>query len=180
MAAGTETTEDILLASLRKFYDEDPHHATTLCRVLGPRSPLSLRVLDWLVTTYAKQKRTTYLLADGKPFSLYLSYKTTLKSYSKKYFDIFRRQKRIQFEARGMTLETTVAQLNFMRWLIKNKVIEYCETHINDIEGHMTQELEKAVQLRSEAPENTKKRRRHGPAFSDCTTTSMRVRVTFD
>ena len=116
----------------------------------------------------------------GRAFSIYLDYKTNLKSYSKKYFDIFRRQKHIQFTVRETVLDTTVAQLNFLRWLIKNRITEYCEEHLPEIEEHMCQELERAAQLKREAPVDGKKRRRHGPAFSDCTTTNMRVRVTFD
>jgi hypothetical protein len=55
-----------------------------------------------------------------------------LKSFSKKQFDPFRRNVRIDFEYEpGKTIETTVAQLNFFRWAISNKVIDYINTNSN-------------------------------------------------
>lgn len=178
-----ESSEDILLRALETFYDDNPLHGATLCRVLGPDSTLSLRVIDWFITNYAKQKRTIYILPTGQCFSVFVGYKNTLKSYGKKLFDIFRRQQHILFRVKacGVTLDTTIAQLNFFRWMIKYDVINYCEKHVHEIEKHMNEELENAAKHRKNNHSIGKTpRRRHGPAFGDCTTTNIPVRVVFE
>ena len=57
-------------------------------------------------------------------------------------FDPFRRHSRVTIPckfAENNKLETTVAQLNFFKWAIENKVLEYLEneTNMKKIEKHM-------------------------------------------
>ena len=66
--------------------------------ILNQNTPLSLRLLDWLVTNYAKKYNIIYPLYRENEviyFNIYLDYKNQLKAYSKKFFDPFCRQKRI-------------------------------------------------------------------------------------
>ena len=56
-------------------------------------------------------------------------YKSSLDGYSKKLFDPFCRTERIEFG----TLNTTVAQLNFIKWCIENDIIEYIRNHRAEI-----------------------------------------------
>jgi hypothetical protein len=64
---------------------------------------------------------------------VYLAYKAHLKAYSKKMFDPFCRWKRIQF----MELNTTVGQLSFFEWAIQDEILDYLETHFDDIQKDM-------------------------------------------
>ena len=73
----------------------------------------------------------TYKTCDGKIFSVHVAYKSSLDGYSKKLFDPFCRADKITYTIPGTTNEihTTVAQLNFIRWCIKNNIIDYIKDH---------------------------------------------------
>jgi len=112
---------DLLLTSIRKFYDEPPN-GQMLLDILQHRRGISLRNLEYFVTNYAKETNLSYTTG-GKLFTVHLAYKSSLDGYSKKLFDPFCRTERIQFEVLGQEVTTTVAQLNFIRWCITNDII---------------------------------------------------------
>ena len=114
---------DLLLDSLTRFFDV-PEHREQLIDILGHRSGISLRNLEWFVTNYSKNQHVTYMTSAGRQFTVHVAYKSSLDGYSKKLFDPFCRTERIEFH--GMT--TTVAQLNFIRWCIANGIIDYMIT----------------------------------------------------
>ena len=60
-----------------------------------------------------------------KQFNVHHSYKSQLKSFSKKYFDPFCRRNRIIIDHKGTKLKTTLGQLNFFKWSTNNLIIEY-------------------------------------------------------
>jgi hypothetical protein len=77
-----------------------------------------------------------------RKFHLYYEYRAQLKSYTKLYFDPFRRHNRISFvvqTAPHMAIETTLGQLNFFRWAIQNHILDYVQSHLTEIEEAMTQ-----------------------------------------
>ncbi len=116
---------DLLLESLKKFY-EDPLNSERLHDILTTKSQgISLRNLEWFVTNYAKNRHVTYTTRAGRSFTVHVAYKSSLDGYSKKLFDPFCRTERIQFQ--GLT--TTVAQLNFIKWCLTNGIIDYILTH---------------------------------------------------
>lgn len=116
---------DLLLESLKKFY-EDPVNSERLHDILTTKSQgISLRNLEWFVTNYAKNRHVTYTTRTGRAFTVHVAYKSSLDGYSKKLFDPFCRTERITFQ--GLT--TTVAQLNFIKWCLTNGIIEYMLTH---------------------------------------------------
>lgn len=108
---------DILLASLTDFFNQESNFKI-LEDILNKRT-ISLRNLEWYVTNYAKEHQVSYKSSNGKTFSVHIAYKSSLNGYSKKFFDPFCRTERV--ELKGIT--TTVAQLNFIRWCIKNDII---------------------------------------------------------
>jgi len=112
---------DLLLASLKRFYDE-PKNSSTLLDILNHKSGISLRNLEHFVTSYAKKTNLSYTTG-GKLFSVHMAYKSSLDGYSKKLFDPFCRTERITFDVMGQGITTTVAQLNFIRWCITNDII---------------------------------------------------------
>lgn len=147
----------LLLSSLTTYYNKHPHHRHTLFDIIQGTSPLSLRVIDWFVTHYAKMKNILYWINEDtgelveqsgpsqnqnlRKFYLYLEYRAQLKSYSKIHFDSFRRHERISFvidNAPLKIIETTVGQLNFFRWAMQNNVLEYIRRHLPEIEDHMS------------------------------------------
>jgi len=113
----------ILLSSLTKFFAIH-ENAEKLKDILNHRNGVSLRRIEWFVTNYAKNKHVTYVGPNGKMFTVHVAYKSSLDGYSKKLFDPFCRTERIEFD--GIT--TTVAQLNFLKWVIKNGIVNYMIT----------------------------------------------------
>jgi hypothetical protein len=123
--------------------------------IILQKTPLSLRLLDWLVTNYAKKYNIIYPLylssGEMKYFNIYLDYKNQLKAYSKKFFDPFCRQNRILINIDTLNwckyennktsenqLITTVGQLNFFRWFIDNKILDYALNNIRLVDNDMT------------------------------------------
>ena len=130
--------------------------------IIIQKETLSLRILDWLVTNYSKKFNIVYKLNINnttKYFNIYLDYKNQLRAYSKKYFDPFCRRERIlinisdlswkilddnKYKVKTNELITTVGQLNFFRWFIENKVLNYAIENIEDIDADMINTLNRS------------------------------------
>lgn len=96
-------------------------------------------------------------------FIVYINYKLQLKAYSKKQFDPFCRRSRIDYYYNKQSVldyiknhnlnvpnieeyvrnntepyfTTTTGQLNFFKWIINNKIIDYILQNIDDIDKDM-------------------------------------------
>tara|TARA_B100001094_G_C18116865_1_gene764528 strand:- start:130 stop:696 length:567 start_codon:yes stop_codon:yes gene_type:complete len=162
---------DILLESLQNYYT-DENHMGQLLSILCGKQKISLRIIDWFVTNYSKKYNIYYLLYKDKQqniirfsgsddeflkqFNTYHSYKSQLKSYSKKRFDPFCRRERIEFNyGDGKTLNTTVGQLNFFKWAIDNLVVDYIKEHFKEIE----EDMNKSYHLVKKQKKNSKERK---------------------
>jgi hypothetical protein len=114
---------------------------------VSARSPeVSLRVVDWLVTNYAKRYDVTLQFGEdgSKPermVNLHHEYRAWLHVWRRKLFDPFARRSRIFFRVDGEFHTTTVAQLNFLLFAHRLGVIDYVTEHISEIEGDMNQIL---------------------------------------
>ena len=127
---------DLLLNKLMTFY-KDSHMLDKMLKIITGETKISLRIVDWFATNYAKKYYTLYNV-NNKRFKVYLDYKLKLKAYSKKRFDPFCRWDRISIPYKnGTSIETTIGQLNFFKWAIENDVIEYIKQHYSDIETDM-------------------------------------------
>jgi len=125
---------ETLLDSINSFYAV-PEHGKHLVDILEKRGNVSLRNLEWFITNYSKKKQLIYKMADGRQFAVHCAYKSSLDGYSKKLFDPFCRTEKFVYTVPGTEAEvtTTVAQLNFIRWCVKNKVIEYINDNRADL-----------------------------------------------
>jgi hypothetical protein len=129
---------DLLLNNLTEFYKKDDyHHLKEMLSVLNGDSKISLRIIDWFVTNYAKQQYTVYTLSSGLRFKVYNVYKLKLKAYSKKRFDPFCRWQKIEFPYGSKYVVTTIGQLNFFKWVIENEILDYIVDHYDEIEADM-------------------------------------------
>jgi hypothetical protein len=127
-----QSKDQLVLHRLAGFYS-NPEHLTRVKSIISGESKISLRLIDWLVTNYAKKHNISYVTKNGRHVIVYLAYKAHLKAYSKKMFDPFCRWKRIQF----MEMNTTVGQLSFFEWAIQDEVLDYLDTHFDDIQKDM-------------------------------------------
>lgn len=145
--------QELIVSSLQRFYAVREDKEETL-KLLEGTSEISLRLIDWFVTNYAKQHNTAYIL-NGQEFLVYTNYKSQLKAYSKKLFDPFCRRERIMFQIPGYPLfQTTVGKLNFFRWAIEKGVLDYIKLNLVAIEAAMNanaRELQKARKAASES-----------------------------
>ncbi len=127
-----ECKPELVISSLQRFYSTHPEIGKVLTYLNG-EAPLSLRIIDWFVTKYSRKNFVRYPL-NGQEFLVYLSYKGQLKAYSKQYFDPNCRRERIMFKIPGHDqFMTTIGKLNFFRWAVESKILDYIETHEEEI-----------------------------------------------
>ena len=148
----------LLLESLLEYYK---NNISILNSIITQKNSLSLRILDWLVTNYAKKHNIIYRLETNTEndifFNIYLDYKNQLKAYSKKLFDPFCRRERIvinittlewfeltdkNYENNSNEIITTVGQLNFFKWFIENKILNFAIENIKEIDDDMNKSLD--------------------------------------
>ena len=132
---------DLLLNNLIDFYKNELFLDNMLNIITGG-SKISLRIVDWFVTNYAKKYYTLYHFTDSggndKRFKVYVDYKLKLKAYSKRRFDPFCRWDRISIPYKNEScIETTIGQLNFFKWVLENNIIEYITDNFDTIEKDM-------------------------------------------
>jgi hypothetical protein len=110
-----------------------------MLRIINGESKISLRIIDWFATNYAKKYYTLYSIHNtGRRFKVYVDYKLKLKAYSKKRFDPFCRWDRINVPYKeDKYIQTTIGQLNFFKWALENDVIRYIEDNYANIEKDM-------------------------------------------
>ena len=150
MNSSYTTQNDLLLKNLLVFYNVehdgiyDPHNnLDTMLRIITGESKISLRIVDWFATNYAKKYYTLYTIEQShdnvqRRFKVYDDYKLKLKAYSKRRFDPFCRWERISIPyINGKFIETTIGQLNFFKWAIENKVVDYIDANYETIEKDM-------------------------------------------
>jgi hypothetical protein len=154
-----DLSQSLLLTSLTRYYDTNAKFKYILKDIIDGKHQLSLRIIEWLVTHYAKMHNIYYWIdnkniydklpdnvnnvidySQFKKINLYHDYRAQLKSYSKFNFDSFRRHCRITFfidMEKKLFIETTIGQLNFFRWIFNNRVIEYAIMNYDQIYKEM-------------------------------------------
>ena len=135
------TQNELLLNNLMDFYKNESY-LNRMLKIITGESKISLRIVDWFATNYAKKYYTLYPIDNNQGnvirFKVYFDYKLKLKAYSKKRFDPFCRWDRISIPYKDETsIETTIGQLNFFKWAIENDVIKYIEENYDIIEKDM-------------------------------------------
>lgn len=138
MTSNYSTQNDLLLNNLLEFYKYD-NNMDKMLNIINGKSLISLRIIDWFATNYAKKNYTVYQLQNSdKRFKVYNDYKLKLKAYSKRRFDPFCRWERINIPYKENSyIQTTIGQLNFFKWALENNVINYIEQNFKSIELDM-------------------------------------------
>jgi len=143
-ASTLNTQNDLLMKNLMDFYNNRAN-LNKMMSIINGETKISLRIVDWFVTNFAKKYYTVYELSsqrgtvqDKIRFKVYNDYKLKLKAYSKRRFDPFCRWERISIPYDNDNfMETTIGQLNFFKWAIENRIVDYIEEHYQDIENDM-------------------------------------------
>lgn len=159
----------ILLEPLKDFYS-NKKNLELLVLILNNKNSniisisdhkkISLRLIDWFVTNYCKKYKISIQIKKSKKvhfISIYDSYKSNLKAFSKKAFDPFRRKEKIFLNydikdknskvlkivftekpiKKNNYIDTTIGQLNFFKWVIDNDIYAYIKDNKKNIENDM-------------------------------------------
>ena len=165
------TQKQLLLNNLMEFY-KNKDNLKKMMNVINGESKISLRIVDWFVTNYAKKYYTVYEIpqiihgeqSDTQKvrFKVYNDYKLKLKAYAKKNFDPFCRWERITIPYDNDNyMETTIGQLNFFKWAIESEIIDYIHQHYQDIEGDLNNRNSTSKRLKTiEKDDNGKTRKK--------------------
>jgi hypothetical protein len=205
-----ETKEEIVRRSVMDFFDvpENRYKFLSVVTADQTKNKISLRIINWFVTNYSKEFRTSYIIkeADGtvRNFKVHEDYDATRREPTKQMFDPFcRKTKELPTnnlmqhkknnsaaigseivlipldgfdlkqsssvedatswlnEEEGLTEQTdtnetsqqvlsmhfksSVRQLNFFKWVIENKIVEYIQENWTKIKDHMRQHSQKSV-----------------------------------
>jgi len=138
--------QDWLLSELLEFYKNQEYleivkKIVNREFIIGKSKKISIRIVNWFVTNYAKQYFTVYD-NNTERFFVWTRFRSAEDGYSKEMFDPYSRKDRIIIPYNETTkLITTIGQLNFFKWAILNKVIDYIIEHYDDITNDMTNRL---------------------------------------
>lgn len=187
--------DELLLNSLKQFY-ENKQNSKSLISILKEEKKISLRSIDWFITNYSKKNKIYYNIyrkEDGSltldennihvsNISVFQSYKSQLKAYSKKKFDPFCRRNRINFNCNGTIIDTTIGQLNFFKWAINNLILDYIAVYKKDIELDMNTSL-KNIKKQSAIRKNGERKVRQELSLSatrGLSRTNIYIKLDFD
>lgn len=165
MSQKYSTQNELLMKTMCTFYNKNNNkNIDRILPIINGESPTSLRLIDWFVTNYSKKFYTTLQFNDmqgnKKRFKVYQDYKLRLKAYSKKRFDPFCRWDRINLPYKeGTFIQTTLGQLNFFRWALENKVIDYIENNSSQINNDMNKRNSTAKNKKKNEGKQTRKKR---------------------
>ena len=135
-----------ILEKNKKFFSHDAKYVRTMLKIINGDSEISIRLLDWFVSNYSKKNNTSYTIKinDVKSsFVVHNEYKNQLNGYSKTYFDPFCRKEKIVYyykdnnKRHRIAFNSSIGQLNFFQWAIRNRIIIYVQNHIEDIDRDM-------------------------------------------
>ena len=172
-----EQCKELMLSSLTKHFQKKADQRKQLHSIISGTSPLSLRLIDWFVTHYIADNGISYWIDENNKlvehfperggenltkFNVDTEYETHLGVFTKMLFDPFRRYEHITFVLENtnplVVIDTTVGQLNFFRWALQYKVIDYIQNHLKEIAASM------AAFYKSKTKDHTKTRKVKGSA----------------
>jgi hypothetical protein len=125
--------QNILLESLKKYLIKNTDTLKIIYNIVENKHKIKLALIDYFVTIYSK-KNSIYIEKEKEDY-FYINdeYKNGLKSFTKKYFDPFKRKNKIEFIFDNITFTTTVGQLNFLKWTVENGILNYIEKIYDNI-----------------------------------------------
>jgi hypothetical protein len=131
--------DELQLTALKRFFNNSNNFHQIYQVVEGP-SPISLRMIDWFVTNYCRVNHTivSWRVGDVNHYcSVHDDYREQLKAHTKKRFDPFKRTERLIISYGTVKMETTIAQLNFFKWLLEKHILAFIATYYDAIQKEM-------------------------------------------
>lgn len=139
-----ESNESSMMPSLLEFFSLKYNFCILKEFIDGRKTrsnKLSVGLLDWFNVNYSKKNNIEYVLKRGtynKVIYVWQLYNAALSGYPKDLFDPFARGKSkggsiTIHNEEGEAIVTTLCQLNYFRWAIKNGIIDYVKSHVEEI-----------------------------------------------
>ena len=143
MSLMAESNESSMMPSLIEFFSYD-YNFEILQEFINSKhtrsNKLSIGLLDWFNVNYAPEYNVEYVIKKGnteKVILVWQSYNAALAGYGKALFDPFARGKSkgetITLKNANNSVVTTLRQLNYFRWAIKNGIIDFVKNHVIEI-----------------------------------------------
>ncbi len=178
------TQNTILLNKLLKFYNED-NNLEKILPIINGESQISLRLIDWFATNYAKKQFTILQIKNkrgvSKRFKVYNDYKLKLKAYSKKRFDPFCRWDRINIPYKEDNyIQTTIGQLNFFKWILENDILSYIQDNFKQIQKDMESRNSTVKHKKGKKNNGTRKRREELSISASRSIKKEKIQITVD
>jgi hypothetical protein len=154
------TSKEIcILNKNKKFFSSKKKYIDQVIDLIDGTSDISLRILDWFITNYSKKYNTFYKIKTNEGeenFYVNNEYHKQLFGYTKKYFDSFCRGRKIVYHYRAADFPnfhidfiTSIAQLNYFQWVIRNKILNYVKSHRKEIEKDMKDTIKNNKKIKS-------------------------------
>jgi hypothetical protein len=129
-----------LYKKINRFYNNEctDDNKNKMIQIINGTSSISLRILDWFVTKFSKQRQENITVENNDVVDVRISYKTQLGSYRKKNLDPFRRRRKFIYTLNfknndKIEITTTLGQLNFFKWAFTENIISYVDTNLKTI-----------------------------------------------
>lgn len=183
MSKSYNTQNDLLLENILTWYNST-NNLQVMLNIINGESKISLRIVDWFATNYAKKHFTNYIITknnSNERFKVYDDYKLKLKAYSKKRFDPFCRWDRINIPYKnGKYIQTTIGQLNFFKWALENNIINYIENNYEKIEKDMNDRNSNSNKNKSKEHKRKKREELSVSASKSIKKEEIEIIVSFD
>ena len=135
---------------------DDNFLRTELVPRLNRKHKVSLRLLDWLVVDYSRERNVAYrqyvpALGREQIVIVHQLYCSLRDRWRRRRFDCFRRRHRVYFDLDGKTYSTTVAQLHFFFVAKMYGFLEYASNNLAEIDAHMKRTLTETAEAKRRA-----------------------------
>lgn len=159
--------ERALYTKVDKFFRKEcsQKDKDKMVKIINNEDELSLRFLNWVGMKHSATMPALEITnPDGTVTysDVKISYKARLDTHSKKYFDPFRRGARFDYQYDTTdptkTVETTLCQLNYFRWIIMLGLLKYIEEHEDQLKNKMSSFNASEKKKKEVKKENAKKK----------------------
>jgi hypothetical protein len=152
-----------ILEKCNKFFTANEENVAAFSAIINKdKGAISLRILEHFITNYSQRHNTHYRIkvansTETEIFHIHSEYKNQLGEYSKTLFDSFCRKPKIVYKCTiGKTtykIETSVGQMNFFKWVIRNKIMDYVKKHLSEITKDHRDYVKMVDELKKKAEE---------------------------
>jgi hypothetical protein len=172
--------EKITAKELVRFYNKDK--LEKIKPIINQEDDISLRLIDWTLTNYAKKHCIKYQLSNGRIIDVHQSYKNFMTSYRRNIlFDLFRRGKcsKVIYGNQKLSLLTGIKQLNSFRFILEIELVDYIRKNKEKIETDMRISLRRSAANKKNDKTRKKRQELSTSIYKKCMKHYYKTTITF-